>query len=513
MATRWHRTAALLVIAVQTSLVDAQTPKGVFDSNGDVGITPKAGSAEFNEQTGEYRITGGGANMWASTDAFYFVWKRLSGDFALTADVRFIGSGVDPHRKAVLIVRQDLEPGSPYADVALHGDGLTSLQYRLEPNAVTAQVESELKAPARIRLERRGDRFVMLAGKPGEELKRSEPATVALRDPVYAGLGVCSHNADVLETAVFSNVSLEPLRPQQSAAPRPRVRSKISIYDLRTRAVRVVYTEDRLYEAPNWSPDGKYLLVNAGGALFRLSPDAPNPKPEPVNMGSIQGANNDHGISPDGKLYAISARGPERQSQIYVASSSGGDGRLITPKAPSYYHGWSPDGRWLAYTAQREGDYDIFRIPVQGGEEQRLNKAPGLDDGPDYSHDGKWIYINSERTGNMRIWRFPAEGAGPNDEKAQQLTNDEFEDWFPHPSPDGSWIVLLSYPKGTKGHPPNLNVRLRLMKPPGAKPSIVTPETVVTLFGGQGTINVNSWAPDSRRFAFVSYELIEKEAE
>lgn len=485
------------------SLCAAQTA-GIFESQTDVGA-PKAGSAQFDARTGEYTITGGGANMWASADSFRYVWKRISGDMSLAADVRFAGAGGNAHRKAALVIRQSLEPGSAYADVALHGDGLTALQYRPKADGETLETRSDVSGPARIRLVRRGNRFTMFAGRAGEPLKASEPVTVMLQDPVYVGLAVCSHDADVVETAVFSNVALEPLQAQQS---RPQVRSKISIYDLRTRSVRVVYTEDKLYEAPNWSPDGKYLLVNSGGALFRLSPDAPNAKPEPVNMGAIRGANNDHGISADGKWYAVSASGPARGSQIYVMPSTGGNEKLITPKAPSYFHGWSPDGKWLVYTAQRDGDFDVFRISPNGGEEQRLNQAKGLDDGPDYSPDGKWIYVNSERTGNMRIWRFPAEGAGANDIKAQQLTNDEYEDWFPHPSPDGKLIVLLSFPKGTKGHPPNLDVKLRLMKAPGRNAKITTPETIYSLFGGQGTINVNSWAPDSKRFAFVSYELL-----
>lgn len=502
MTYKWAAALAPWVLAF------AQGP-GIFEGHRDIGMTPQAGSVDFDRTGGVYRLTGGGANMWGAADAFHYVWKRVSGDVAISADVRFLGEGVDPHRKAVLVVRQDLGPGSVYADAALHGDGLASLQYRAEANGPTLEKRSDVSAPFRLRLERRNHRFTLLAGRPGEALKAAEPVTLAMNDPVYIGIGVCSHNAAVLETALFSNVAVEALAPQQSAQPRPRVRSHISIYDLRTRSVKVIYTEDRLYEAPNWSPNGRYLLVNAGGALFRLSPDAPNPKPEPVNMGSIQGANNDHGISADGKLYAVSARGPLRQSQIYVMPSTGGNEKLITPKAPSYYHGWSPDQKWLVYTAQRDGDFDIFRIPAAGGDEERLNSAKGLDDGPDYSPDGKWIYLNSERTGNMRIWRFPADGAGPNDSKAEQLTNDEYEDWFPHPSPDGKLIVLLSYPKGTQGHPANLNVKLRLMKAPGKKARIVVPQVIHSLFGGQGTINVNSWAPDSKRFAFVSYELIQ----
>jgi regulation of enolase protein 1 (concanavalin A-like superfamily) len=180
---------------------------GIFDSDGAVGETK--GSVEYNAAAGEYRVTGGGANIWAATDAFHFVWKRLSGDVTLTADVQFSGAGAAAHRKAVLMVRQGLEPDSPYADVALHGDGLTSLQFRPTTGAITQEIRSPVTAPLRIRIERRGEQFTIYAGKPGEEMKSTGTAIVALKDPVYVGLGVCSHNADNLETAVFSNVKLD----------------------------------------------------------------------------------------------------------------------------------------------------------------------------------------------------------------------------------------------------------------------------------------------------------------
>ena len=182
---------------------------GMFDSDGAVGETPKKGSVEYNAATAEYRVTGGGANIWAATDAFHFVWKRLSGDVTHTADVQFSGAGAAAHRKAVLMVRQGLEPDSPYADVALHGDGLTSLQFRPTTGAITQEIRSPVTAPTRIRIERRGEQFTIYAGKPGEELKSTGTAIVSLKDPIYVGLGVCSHNAGNLETAVFSNVKLE----------------------------------------------------------------------------------------------------------------------------------------------------------------------------------------------------------------------------------------------------------------------------------------------------------------
>lgn len=495
------RTLGLFVLFAATTAL-AQSIGG-FENQTDIGITPVSGAASFDAATGEYKITGGGANIWASADAFQFVWKRVSGDASISADVRFEGEGKVAHRKAVLMIRQSLDPGSAYADAAAHGDGLTSLQYRAASGGTTLEVRSTQGHLMRLRIERKGDRFTMFAGNAGEKVTPVGPVTVAMQGPVYIGLGVCSHDAGTLETAVFSNVEIE------GVAPRPQTRSKITVYSLKDKSSKVIYTEDKVYEAPNWSPDGKYLMLNSGGSLYRLTVDSPDAKPEKIDTGAITGINNDHGISPDGKQIALSARAAGAPaSQVYVASADGSQARLMTPKSPSYYHGWSPDGKWLAYCAQRDVNFDIYRIAVTGGEEERLTTSPGYDDGPDYSHDGKWIYINSDRTGQFQIWRLPADGAGPDDAKAQRVTNSEFEDWFPHPSPDGKWMVFVSFPKGTKGHPANQNVQLRMMRLPGAKVKAEKASVVAELFGGQGTINVNSWSPDSKRFAYVSYELL-----
>lgn len=482
----------------------AQSPAvGSFEGATGVGETPKAGAATVDPDSGDYRITGGGANIWGKADAFHYVWRKISGDVTMTADVRFVGTGVVAHRKAALMIRQSLEPGSAYADVAVHGDGLTSLQYRAETGGITQELRSMMSAPVRLRLERKGDTFTMYTGTSGGELRASEPVKVMLKEPVYVGLAVCSHDANVLETAIFSNVRVE--------TPARRVRSRISVYDLKRKSVEVIYTADKLFEAPNWSPDGRYLMVNSGGDLYRLPPKSGG-EPRKIDLGRVTGCNNDHGISPDGSLIALSAQVPGAPgSQVYRAKADGSDARLLTEKSPSYYHGWSPDGKWLAYTARRDGEFDVYRIPVDGGEEERLTTAKGLDDGPDYSPDGKWIYVNSDRTGNFDIWRFPATGSGENDRLAEQVTNDEWEDWFPHPSPDGKWMVFVSFNKGTKGHPANQNVKLRMMRLPGDKLKPAKIEVLHPLFGGQGTINVNSWAPDSSRFAFVSYELLPAE--
>jgi TolB protein len=277
---------------------------------------------------------------------------------------------------------------------------------------------------------------------------------------------------------------------------RPRVRSHVMLVDIDGPMSEVIYEAPRLFEAPNWSPDGRYLLLNSEGKLWKLA--VGTGEPQPVLTGSVNRVNNDHGISPDGKWLAISA------GQIYLLPAAGGEPRQITSKTPSYYHGWSPDGSTLVYCAKRGDNFDIYAISRNGGPERRLTAHPGYDDGPDYTPDGRWIYFNSDRSGSWDIWRMPAAGAGPNDAKAERITSDEWEDWFPHPSPDGKWLVFLSYAEGTKGHPANQNVLLRRMALGSGKI-----DTVRKVFGGQGTINVNSWAPDSKRFACVRYSLAE----
>ena len=281
---------------------------------------------------------------------------------------------------------------------------------------------------------------------------------------------------------------------------RPKVRSFIAIMD-RDGNENVLWSGERHFEAPNWSPDGKYLLLNSGGRLWTLP--VTGGEPSEVDTGTVNRINNDHGISPDGKTFAISA------GQIYTVPAGGGTPRQITSATPSYFHGWSPDGRTLVYCARRAENFDLYGIPVEGGEEKRLTSHAGYDDGPDYSPDGKWIYFNSDRSGSWDVWRIPADGAGPDDTRAERITSDDQEDWFPHPSPDGKWMVLVSFDKGTKGHPANQTVRLRMMPIRNGQPDVAKLKAIKELFGGQGTINVNSWSPDSRRFAFVRYELLQ----
>ena len=472
-----------------------QSPIGLFSNHGDIGNVLKKGSAAYDAAKGTYLVAGGGENMWFASDAFHYVWNSATGDLTLAADIRWVGTGGNPHRKACLVIRQTLEPGSPYADAVLHGDGLTALQYRDTPGGPTREIQSNVKAPVRLRIEKVGDYVTMSVGAAREELKPAGGTyRIRFKEPFFVGLGVCAHDKDALEKAEFSKVEIAPVKPATGA--KPAVESTLEVIAIASKDRRVIYHTSERIEAPNWMPDGKSLIFNSNGRIYRLP--VGGGQPQPIDTGTNVRCNNDHGISPDGTELVISDQSQDRRSRIYILPIAGGTPRLITPLAPSYWHGWSPDGKTLAYCAERNGEFDVYTIPAGGGDEKRLTTAPGLDDGPEYSPDGRFIYFNSERTGTMQIWRMKPDGSGQ-----EAVTSDEYNNWFAHPSPDGKWIVFISYPKEVKGHPENQDVMLRLMPAGGGEIQVLA-----KLFGGQGTINVPSWSPDSKNVAFVSYQRV-----
>lgn len=299
---------------------------------------------------------------------------------------------------------------------------------------------------------------------------------------------------------MFLVLAVSTLHPQTVNS--QDLESRLEIIDIESGERTVVHHDTVRFEAPNWTPDDEKLIFNQEGSLFRIPVEGG--EPQKISTGFATSINNDHGISPDGKQLAIShhAQGKPAgaNSTIYVVNIGGGIPRLVTPNAPSYWHGWSPkDSTTLAYTAERDGQYDIYTIPAGGGEETQLTDTPYLDDGPDYSPDGETIYFNSDRSGTMEIWQMDADGKNP-----RQLTDDDYNNWFPHPSPDGRHLVFLTYtdPIDSDSHPADKNVMLRLMDLDSGDITELARFT-----GGQGTINVPSWSPDSRRFAFVSYKI------
>jgi Tol biopolymer transport system component len=500
MKTMRSEMVALLLLAGVAAVAHNQTPQPAgsedeFASGVEVGKVELPGKVEILPGKAGYRITASGANIWNKEDAFHYVARKISGDLAFSMDVEWVGEGKAMHRKAGPMVRQSLDADAVNVGASVHGDGLIILHYRKTKGGVTIGVPTSVKAPATVKLERDGNLFTVSVAPKGKPFQPVGSVTVELTDPVYAGMAVCSHNAKELETALITHVSFKNRVPGKNE---PRVlESSLEIVNAESGERRIVYQARDKFEAPNWSPDGKTLFLNQGGKIYTIP--AAGGKPQLLDTGAANSCNNDHGLSPDGKWLALSSSHEGKVSKIYIVPAGGGAPRLVTPLGPSYWHGWSPDGKTLAYCAKRGDEMDVYAIPAEGGAEKRLTTADGLDDGPDYTPDGKYIYFNSERTGVMKIWRM-----GPDGSNQEQVTNDaNYADWFPHPSPDGKLLVFLSYDKSVKGHPANKDVVLRLMPLAGGSPKILA-----TLFGGQGTINVPSWSPDSKSLAFVSYRLV-----
>lgn len=481
-----------LLVLSRVAALAADDKIGLFEGRADIGVTPTAGSAKYDESAKSYTVTGCGENMWFTKDAFHFVWTKVSGDLSLAADIEFLGAGKDPHRKAVLMIRQSLDADSAYVDAAIHGDGLTSLQFRDVKGANTHEVQAGSKSPARVRLVRRGNYITLDVAAKNEDLKFSGAAVRRAFDgPVYVGIGVCSHNKDVSETAVFSNVEILTSLPSGE----PVLYSVLETQAMNSTDRRVVLVVPGRIEAPNWLGDGTSLIFNRGGRLYRVP--AAGGVPEAIDTGFAIRCNNDHGVSPQGDRLAVSDQSQgDHKSRIYTLPVTGGEPKLVTSNAPSYWHGWSPDGKTLAFCGERGGEFDVYTIPVGGGDETRLTTAEGLDDGPEFSPDGVHIYFNSVRTGLMQIWRMKIDGS-----EQVQITDDEFNNWFPHVSPDGKSIVFISFEKGVTGHPADKDVTLRRMTLADKKIDVLG-----RFLGGQGTINVPSWSPDGRRIAFVTYQ-------
>jgi Tol biopolymer transport system component len=484
---------------------------GIFEGQTDVGSVVPPGTLAYDSAKGVYTITAAGANLWLTEDAFHFVWKKVSGDVALTAEMSFPDSSgnPNPHRKALLMIRQKLDADGVYADAAQHGSGLTALQYRTAKGATTQDIELDLKSsPRRVRLEKRGDTITMFLSMAGEPLHQvGASIKMHFDEPFYAGIGVCSHNKDVVEKAMFAHVELTALTA-------PAVPAKKVLYTtLQTvgiednfRSAHVIASERGRMEAPNWSRDGKTLIFNRDGQIWTVP--AEGGKVTRLDTGAATKCTGSHGLSPDGKWLAISCSTPGKpETRVYIVPAIGGEPRLLTENPWSYFHSWSPDGKTIAFTRPDfKGGGNILTVPVAGGAEAALTNGSGMSDDPDYSADGKYIYFNSDRAGGtMQIWRMRPDRSAP-----EQVTSDEFNNWTPHPSPDGKSILVLSYDKGATSrpadHPADKDIAFRVLNVADGKI-----RTVVNVTGGAGSDNVPNWAPDGRHFAFVSSQMLPAE--
>ena len=488
-----HLVAALLVAPA----LPAQRPPslGDFDGATDVGAARRPGSATYDAARQEYVIAARGVGgAGAAGDDFRYVWKRLTGDFILTARARPLARGARPRRALGWSVRASLAPDAPHATAAVYGDGRAALRVRRAASGDTEERRAAAVAPDVVQLERRGGALVMSVARFGDTLVTERVDGVALGDTVYVGLFVAAHDGE--ERVAFRDVRVTIPAREGFVPYREYLGAAVELLDVASGHRAVVHRSPEALQAPNWTPDGRALIYNERGRMYRF--DLATRAPSLIETGPVRSNNNDHVLSFDGRTLGLSSGVPAEGngSFVFTVPVGGGTPTRVTPLGPSYLHGWSPDGRHLLYTAQRNGDFDIYRIPAAGGEEVRLTTTPGLDDGSEYSPDGRWIYFNSVRSGTMQLWRMRPDGSAP-----ERLTSDGYNDWFPHVSPDGKWVAFLSYMPDVapSDHPWYKRVYLRLMPAGGGKPRVIA-----YVYGGQGTMNVPSWSPDSRRLAFVS---------
>ncbi|MDE3211688.1 MAG: TolB family protein [Bacteroidota bacterium] len=493
----------------------AQNPVGIFDNHMDIGNPKLAGSATYDSQSQTYYLSGAGSNIWFNKDEFQFVYKKLQGDFILTANFAFTGDTAESigHRKIGWMIRESTDADAASINACKHINGLVVLQWRPYKGMFMRDPEEERFFPKQggqiIQLERIGHRITMKMAHPGEPLQLVGYCDDVLKGEVFAGIYICSHDSNTVAHAKVWNVRIDvpvihPYTSNPHAVIPPlteKLGSRLEILDVANGDRKVIYEAADRFEAPNWMPDGKHLLFNEGGSLYTIPVEGGGPKK--LNTGTIDHNNNDHAISFNGKMLGISSHRdgmPGGGSTVYTLPLSGGQPTLITENTPSYLHGWNPNGKELAFVGKRNGSavYNLYRVNLSDHKETALTAITrGHVDGPEYSPDGKWIYYNANASGTMQIWRMKPDGSDK-----QALTFDQYNNWFPHISPDGKWLVMLSYPYDIDpgGHPPYEPVMIRLMPltEPGA------PKVIAYLYGGQGTINAPSWAPDSRYLAFVS---------
>lgn len=467
---------------------------GEFDNSLDIGHVPVSGTTMFYKSTQTYTIRSSGNGISEYSDEFHFLWKAIQGDFILRAEVDPGQSGDDKPSTFGWSVRNTISDDSAMISAVVNGDGAASLNVRGERGGSFVTIESLHRNPDVIQIERINGIFRMKTARLGEPLVESEPVQVSLRNEVKAGLFVSSGEI------TFRNVRIVKPFPESEQRYQRYLGSRMEILDVHTGHRQVLLESEHSVQAPNWTVDGKKLIYNSNGYLYNY--ELESGLITYLNTGFATNNNNDHVISFDGKLLAISHHVPEdnNQSTIFILPIEGSDHPkqvTATGKGHAFLHGISPDNQTVIFTGWRNGKYDIYAADVNTMEETQLTDTPYLDDGSEYSPDGEYIWFNSNRTGTMEIWRMRPDGS----EQTQITFDENFHDWFPHVSPNGKWVLFLSYGLDVDSgdHPFYKQVTLRMMPAEGGEPKIVA-----YLYGGQGTINVPSWSPDSRYIAFVS---------
>jgi Tol biopolymer transport system component len=475
-----------------------------------------AGTAQHSDSVFTVQGT---MDIWGPMDGGHFVWQPVQGDFVFVARVASMDNpGGNKHAKAGLCLRETLEGGSRNISQCITPVDGTQFLYRETTDGKTVRISPDAAAPRSsvpketfpcwLKLVRSGNEFSGYESLDGETWWLTGTLKLDFKADAFIGLSSSSHTTNTLTTSVFDHVQLSTSKAGAGTKSAKNRRAQLMTIGIDGSDKRLIYETTTGLEAPNWSPDGKWLVCNGGGALWRIAADGSG-QPEKIPTGNVQKVNNDHVLAPNGRTIYFSAAG-----HLYAVPFAGGQPRRVSNDQPParqykyFLHGVSPDEQTLAYVGVESangdpwGRMDLFTIPAAGGADTRLTNTPAPDDGPEYSSDGKWIYFNSELNaklpGHAQCYRMKPDGTG-----IEQLTHDERVNWFPHVSPDGRWIVYISFPPGTVKHPADKDVILRRMRPDGSEQA-----DIIAFNGGQGTINVNSWSPDSQRFAFVMYPKI-----
>ena len=476
---------------------------GLFEGQSDVGAVTPPGTAANDAKSGTYTITAAGANVWARVDAFHYVWKKLTGDAVLTADVAFPAAAYShppaEHRKAMLMFRQTLDPGAQQVSIHVHGIGMTALQHRAQRGANTQSIELNIDSlPRTVRLEKRGDSFTLFLSRKGEPL-HAVGASLKLHfaEPFYVGLGVTSHDADTTDKILFRNVTLQTLPP----APPPSdlvLNSTLQILQIEDGARRaaVIWTGAGRMNSPNWMPGQKNIYVYKEGQILRMPLLDPlnGGAPEVVETGGLVDCVGDYGVAPDGKSIALSCAETKGGIRNLYVLPFGGAARRLTQGLPSFFHGWSADGTTLLFTRGKAAAADFFSVPAAGGPEKRLT-SDTLQDGPEFAADGKTIYFDSSRSGSSQIWRMNADGTG-----AVQITDDGMQDQSPHVSPDGSFVAWLQMKPGGGAGVQDASIQLLSVKDGAIR-------TLCSFQGNRGSFTMPVWG-DNNHLALVSYQML-----
>ncbi|MCB0688047.1 MAG: PD40 domain-containing protein, partial [Saprospiraceae bacterium] len=427
----------LLLSFIMTNLLSfGQSSIGIFNLSKDVGDPKLKGHSSFDDSNQTYTLSGSGYNIWFERDEFHYLYNQINGDFILTANFGFPGDGHNGHRKIGWMVRESEDAMAAHISATLHGDGLTVLQWRELKGAFMRDPEDEIFSPKSnytiLQLERKGNTFIMRAAHPGEPLQLiGKHRMEDMPEKVLAGLFICSHDPEVMESGEAWNVRIDREVPLGYDAYRQgRLPSRLEVMDVMTGKRKVIYESDAGFEAPNWTPDGQSLIINQDGGIYKIPVSGGSLTR--INTGEANNNNNDHGISPDGQWLAISSHRSSQNgggSTVYVLPLEGGTPKQVTNLTPSYWHGWSPDSKSVLYVGKRDGDdYHLFSADIATGTEKQLTFFKNSHvDGPEYDPAGKHIYYNGTQSGTMQIWRMD-----PNGKNNEQLTFDEYNDWFPH---------------------------------------------------------------------------------